>query len=156
MSRFRLVGISSEPFESLFGWSDEKLRTVNAVRVIADADFGYPCRVSLTDAEIDDEMLLLPYQHQPAPSPYRASGPIFVRRNATRRVLDVGEIPPYISRRLISLRAYDDAHHIVSADVCEGIEIAAQLDSLFSDDVVRYAHLHNARRGCFACLADRA
>ncbi|MBO9579260.1 MAG: DUF1203 domain-containing protein, partial [Microbacteriaceae bacterium] len=60
------------------------------------------------------------YEHQPAHSPYRASGPIFVRRDAQRRVLAPGEVPPYVAERLISLRAYDVAHLMVDAEVCEG------------------------------------
>ncbi|WP_308422604.1 hypothetical protein [Luteimonas terricola] len=33
------------------------------------------------------------YLHQPASSPYRASGPIYVRRRQTRRILAPGLVP---------------------------------------------------------------
>ena len=152
---FQLAGIDPAPFAALFDLDDDALRRHDAVRVTADSDFGWPCRVSLEDAQAGEELLLLPYAHQPAASPYRAVGPIFVRRGATRRVLPAGVVPPYVSRRLISVRAYDAAHAMVEAEVCDGAQVAAELERLFSAARVAYVHLHNARRGCFACVAQR-
>jgi hypothetical protein len=77
---FQLVGIDAAPFQALFGLSDEELITYSAKRCFADERPGYPCRISLQDAQIGEELLLLPYTHQPANSPYHASGPIFVRK----------------------------------------------------------------------------
>jgi hypothetical protein len=34
---------------------------------------GFPCRVSLQDAEIGEEVILLPYQHHKTNSPYQAN-----------------------------------------------------------------------------------
>ena len=82
---FQLVGVGHEQFEPLFQLSDEELRQHGAVRQYASESPGYPCRISLQDAEVGDELLLLPYVHQPAASPYRASGPIYVRLGAKRR-----------------------------------------------------------------------
>lgn len=155
-SSFRLAGIAHEPFEPLFHLSDAQLKAHGAERHFASESPGYPCRVSLQDAEVGEELLLLPYVHQPGASPYRASGPIFVRRHATRRTLAVNEMPAYVTRRLMSVRAYDAAHMIVEAEVCEGAAAAAQIERFFADAQVAYIHLHNARRGCFACRVDRA
>src|SRR5579863_4661393 len=104
---FQLIGLPSEPFASLFSLSDQALAEIDAQRVIATQKPGYPCRVSLEDAEIGEELLLLPYVHQPARSPYRASGPIFVRRTARQRRLAAGVIPDYVRLRQMSVRAYD-------------------------------------------------
>lgn len=153
---FRLTGIAHEQFEALFHLSDEELKQHGAERHFATENPGYPCRVSLADAEVGDELLLLPYMHQPGDSPYRASGPIFVRRHATRSTLVVDEMPPYVTRRLMSIRAYDAAHMIVEADVCEGPRAAGTIRRFFEIEQVAYIHLHNARRGCFACRVDRA
>ena len=109
MSSFRLAGIDPAPFAHLFELPDARLRASGAVRMVADRDFGFPCRVGLDDARTGDELLLLPYEHLPGDSPYRASGPIFVRRGASRRVLAPGEVPPYVARRLISVRAYSSS-----------------------------------------------
>ena len=152
---FQLVGVPESPFSGLFDLSDAELARMDAKRVVATESNAYPCRISLEDAEVGEELLLLPYDHQPAHSPYRASGPIFVRREARQAVLVPGEVPGYVTRRLMSLRAYDAADLIIDAEVCEGRETAAALARLFSNPGVAYVHLHNARRGCFSCLARR-
>ena len=82
---FRLVGIAHAPFAHLFERTDEQLRAKHAVRRVATASTGYPCRVSLEDAR-------------------------------------------------------------------QGDEIAAR----FVDPEVAYVHLHNAKQGCFSCLAVRS
>ena len=38
---------------------------------MADRKPGFPCRVSLVDAEIGESVLLVNYEHLPAASPYR-------------------------------------------------------------------------------------
>jgi uncharacterized protein DUF1203 len=155
MSSFQLVGLSPATFHSLFALPDDELARLGARRVVAGAKPGFPCRVSLVDAEPGEELLLLPFEHQPAASPYRASGPIYVRAGATQRTLDVGEIPTYVSLRQISVRAYDGDDMIVGAEVCAGDAVAAEIERQFGDDRVRYIHLHNAKRGCFSCLVRR-
>ena len=156
MHDWRLSGLDPASFEPLFAWSDDALSRIGALRRTASEVPGFPCRVSLEDAPLGAELLLLPYEHHPASSPYRASGPIFVARAAQRRALDAGEVPGYVTRRLISLRAYDADAMMIEASVCEGPGVAAALDGLFGDRAVDYVHLHFAKRGCFSCLASRA
>jgi hypothetical protein len=156
MASFELSGIPYEPFARLFALSDQELRKLNARRVIADSTPGYPCRVSLTDAAIGEELLLLPYEHQPAQSPYRSSGPIFVRKGAVRKTIDPGVVPDYVRSRLMSVRAYDVAHQMADAVVCAGSEAAAAIQRMFASAGVEYIHLHNANRGCFSCTVHRA
>ncbi|WP_372017883.1 DUF1203 domain-containing protein [Pseudoxanthomonas sp. 10H] len=156
MPSFRLAGLDPAPFAPLFLLDDAQLAVRGIARRFADADRGFPCRVGLEDARRGDELLLLPYGHQPALSPYRACGPVFVRRDARRRVLAPGDVPPYVADRLISLRAYDAAHLMVDAEVREGGAVGAWLEDAFGRSEVAYVHLHNARRGCYSCLAERA
>lgn len=122
----------------------------------ADSGFGYPCRVGLEDAAVGDQLLLLSYPHLNAASPYRASGPIYVRRHALQRRLAPGEVPPVVTRRLMSLRAYDGQHLMVDGQVVEGTAVAAALGALFDRAEVAYVHLHDAKRGCCSCLALRS
>jgi hypothetical protein len=156
MNSFQLYGLSFEPFVSLFALSDEELLAHNARRVFADAKPGYPCRVSLEDAEIGEELLLLPFEHQPANSPYQSSGPIFVRKAAVRARIEPGLIPTAVRSRLISVRAYDSTHFMTDATVCAGTEVAGALQTLFAIENTAYIHLHNANRGCFSCAVGRA
>jgi len=156
MASFRLRGIDPRPLLSLFELDEAGLAEHGAIRCVASADRGFPCRISLADARAGDEMLLLPYWHQPAASPYRASGAIFIRRGAAPAELAVDEVPPYVASRLISLRAYNGADRIVSAEVLEGTQVADWLRNCLDDRQVAYVHLHNARYGCYSCRADRA
>lgn len=152
---FRLSGLDPAPIEPLFALDDAALQRHGAKRLVADRSHGYPCRASLEDALPGEALLLWTYEHQPSPSPYRACGPVFVRRGARRAVLPPELVPPYVAKRLISLRAYDDEHMMIDASVQDGTDVAATLVRLFAAPAVAYVHLHNARHGCFFCVADR-
>src|SRR5580704_18604757 len=103
---FRYIGLSPEPFASLLPLDDEQLAKRDMRRMTADEKPGFPCRVTLEDAEPGERVLLLPFEHHPAHSPYRASGPIFVREGQTA-TYDGTEPPPVLKSRLLSARAYD-------------------------------------------------
>jgi hypothetical protein len=155
MASFQLAGLPPAYFAPLFALTDAELSRIDARRVIADRKPGFPCRVSLVDADIGEELLLLPFEHQPASSPYRSSGPIFVRKAAMQAVLDPGVVPDYVRTRLMSVRAYDAAHQMIDAAVCPGSEAARVLGQMFSRADAAYIHLHNANRGCFSCAVRR-
>lgn len=153
---FQLVGIPFDTFSPLFSLTDPELAALGAQRVVATEKPGFPCRVSLDDAEIGEELLLLPYEHQPAPSPYRASGPIFVRKAARQRSLAVDELTDYVLLRLLSVRAYDSADLMIDQAICDGMDVEASILRMFENLQVAYIHLHNAMRGCFSCRVNRA
>jgi hypothetical protein len=156
LAMFRLTGLDPARFDALFALPDEVLRARGILRVRANADSGFPCRVSLVDASRGEELLLLPFRHHDVESPYQAAGPIYVRRGAMAAELAPGEVPAYVTRRLVSLRAYDGDAMMLRAEVLEGVGVAATLRAWFEDDAVAYVHLHNARPGCYSCLARRA
>lgn len=156
MSMFQLSGIEHQPFVPLFELSDAELAERRIVRRIADSDTGFPCRVSLEDAAAGDELLLLHYTHHSADSPYRASGPIYIRRGKARRVLAPGVVPDYVTRRIMSVRAYDAGQMMLAAEVTEGLRVARVLQEMFADPAVAYVHLHHAKQGCFSCHVRRA
>jgi hypothetical protein len=155
MTSFRLVGLGAEHFEPFFAMSDDELAALGARRVVADESPGFPCRVSLADAQIGDELLLLPFDHLLTRSPYRASGPVFVCKGARRAVLAPGELPPYVTRRWMSVRAYDADDMMIAADVCDGSDLRGILQRFIEDPAVAFVHLHNAKRGCFSCRVER-
>ena len=153
---FRVSGLSPDSFKPFFTLNNSALARLGAQRIIADDATGYPCRVSLTHAAPGDELILLSFEHQSAHSPYRASGPIFVRRAATAAFDAVNTIPEPVRVRLLSLRAYDAADLIVEADVVDGALVETLIEKFFQREDVAYLHVHYARRGCFACRVDRA
>jgi hypothetical protein len=154
--RYELRGLDPEQFEPLFELDEAEL-TVRGMRWMrADAPVGYPCRISLEDAAVGEPVLLLPFTHQDSRSPYRASGPIFVRRGQRKAARHVDNVPPYLSLRPLSVRAYDAADEMLDADVVDGKLAAPLFERYLARDDVSYLHVHFARRGCFACRVDRA
>jgi len=151
---FRILGLSPEPFAALFALDDEALRARGVHRFIADEPHSAPCRISLVDAEPGERLLLLNFEHQPAASPFRARGPIFVREGA-RTAFDGETTPLALERRTLSARAYDRSAMMVKGEVVPGPELQGLLDAWFDDPEVEEVHLHYAARGCFAARAVR-
>ncbi|MDE2182464.1 MAG: DUF1203 domain-containing protein [Alphaproteobacteria bacterium] len=152
---FRFRGISPAPFEPLLSLSDDELATRGMRRVTADAKPGFPCRISLRDAEPGARLLLLPFEHQPAHSPYRASGPIFLGETAAEPYDDT-RIPAILRERRLSLRAYDAQDCISASEVVTGTELEQTLVRLFARSDTAYVHAHSAGHGCFLCRVERA
>ena len=153
---FRISALPREAFAPLFALDDAQLRARGAKRHIADAHPGFPCRVSLQDAAIGERVVLVPFAHQPADSPYRASGPVFVRESALQASIEANQVPEPLRLRLLSVRGYDGDALMVQADVVEGRELEAAIERVFEDPRVQYLHVHFARPGCYACRIDRA
>lgn len=155
---FVIRGLSAEPFRPLFALDDAALAARNVRRVVADADRGFPCRVTLQDARRGETLLLLPYLHHDVAGPYRASGPVYVREAAMRGPSAEfhDALPPSFPRRLLSLRAYDAEGWMHAADVAEGGDARAVIERLLADPRIAYLHVHNARPGCYACRVDPA
>ena len=152
---FQISALRRDDFQHLFSLDDEALARHGAKRYLVNKTPGFPCRVSLADAEPGERVILVPYRHQPADSPYQASGPIFVREAADTRSLPPGTIPQVLRTRLLSVRAYDANHLMAEADVVDGTELETALERLLAKEDVAYAHVHFARPGCFACRVDK-
>jgi hypothetical protein len=90
---FQLIALPIERFSPLLTLSDEELAAHGARRLVADEKPGYPCRVSLVDADPGERVLAVSFTHHDVDSPYRASGPIYVRAAARTASPEVNEIP---------------------------------------------------------------
>jgi len=155
-TNFRIVGLGSAQFESLYSLNEKELAKHGARRLPVDAKPGFPCRVSLADAEIGEQVILFPFVHHDVDSPYRASGPIFVRENAKGIELAPGKIPEIVASRLISVRAYDEKGMMLDGTVVPGSELKPYIEKLFTNPKIEYLHLHNAGAGCYSCKVERA
>jgi hypothetical protein len=153
---FRISGLDRAEFAPLFALSDEQLRERDIVRRVADRRPGFPCRVSLQDAEPGETLLLLNYEHLAVASPYRATHAIYVRENAQTAVAPVNELPDVLRTRLLSLRAYDSKGMMVEADVVHGSDAEPLIERILAQPNVEFIHAHNAKPGCFAARIDRA
>ena len=152
---YRIEGLSPEPFEPLFGLSDEALAAQGALRVTADGKPGFPCRITLEDAEPGETLLLLNHVSQEAPTPYRASHAIFVREGATEAARYVDETPPVFASRTLSLRGFDAEGMMQGAVLALPGEADAKIRALFEQPGIVAIHAHNAIRGCFAARIER-
>jgi len=153
---FRILGLDPEPFAPLFVLDDAALEARRIRRFVAEEPRSSPCRVSLQDAQPGERLLLLNYEHQPAPTPFRASGPIFVREAALAAFDAVDRTPEVFQGRTLSARAYDRFGMMVKGQVTSGEDVAGLLETWFEDGAVEQIHLHYAARGCFAARAVRS
>ena len=152
---FQISALQPQQFAALFDLPPASLAQHLAVRRIASAKPGFPCRVSLQDAEVGEQLLLIHFTHQDVASPYRASHAIFVRKGVAQAQLEVGEVPSVLLSRVLSLRAFDKDAMLVNAQLCDGARVANTLRTQLSKPAVAYVHIHFAMYGCYACRADR-
>jgi hypothetical protein len=153
---FQIKGLPVTNFAPLFSLTDQELAARDAVRVVSDGRSGYPCRVSLQDAQIGESLILLNYEHLAVASPYRSRHAIYVREAATEADLDVNEVPALFRSRLLSLRAFDSKGMMQAADVAPGTAIENLIEEMFANDATEYLHVHYAKPGCYAARVDRA
>jgi hypothetical protein len=153
---FRITGLPAEHFAPLFALSDDELTARGAVRRIADArDPGYPCRISLTDSEPGDELLLVNYEHHPVDSPYRMRYAIFVRKG--EQTFDaVNEIPEQLRIRTLAVRAFDADAMMLAFEITDGRVLEPVIEKQLSDPRAAYLHVHFAAPGCYAARVERA
>jgi hypothetical protein len=145
----RIRGLPAEQFAPFFSTSDEELAANGAVRRIADARRpGYPCRVSLSDSNPGDELVLLNYEHHAVASPYRMRFAIFVRSgDKTPSIRCRRSFEAARSRSVPSMPRHDDRPRFGR---WRGTRIRA------ADAEAAYLHIHFAAPGCYAAQVDRA
>jgi hypothetical protein len=142
------------PFRPLFGLPDEELAKRGVVRMTVDSP-TFPCRVSLTDREIGERVLLLNHVSHDVANPYRASHAIFVTDGATQAAEYVDRIPPVFEQRVLSLRGFDADGMMADAVLTQPGEADEGIRRLFDDPNIVTIHAHNATRGCFSAKIER-
>ncbi|MFM2485616.1 DUF1203 domain-containing protein [Celerinatantimonas yamalensis] len=155
-TNFLIKALTTDSFHELMLKNNDELKLFDAAWFTVDAEPGYPCRVSLTDAKIGERVLALSFCHHNVNSPYKASGPIFVREKAQMAKLDINEVPEMLRHRLLSVRAYNSGKLMIGAEVVQGKVLESAIDRQFQNRDVEYIHIHNANPGCFNCSVYRA
>ena len=151
---FRISALSISRFNHLFGQDSTALADQGVQRRIVDSSFGFPCRISLRDAEVGETVLLMNYEHLPVSTPYRSAHAIFIRENASQAAPDINQIPKMFLNRLLSVRAFDISGMMVDADVVSGEQLGSLMDRMLSTKPAKFLHIHNARTGCYLALAS--
>jgi hypothetical protein len=155
MMNYKISGLKAEPFAHLFGQSESYLNKHNAIRQTVACYPGYPDRISLCDIPVGETALLINHIYQPADTPYFGTHAIYIREGCTRQGIYLNELPEVMQGRILSLRAFDDKHFLIEADIVEGKSAESLIAQFFNDPQVSYIQIHNAKRGCYSCFAER-
>ena len=153
---YRITGLAREEFAPLFELDDAELAKRGALRVMATADKGFPCRVSLEDARTGETLILLNHVSHDVETPFRASHAIYVREAAEEAVLPADEVPTVLDSRTISLRGFDASGMLRNATIALPGETDARIREMFAAGEIAYIHAHNAAPGCFAARVGRS
>jgi hypothetical protein len=151
---YRVTGLDPAPFRPLFGLSDEELAERGAVRMTVNSP-TFPCRISLTDRALGEQVLLLNHVSHDVANPYRASHAIFVTEGETATAEYLDEIPPVFRTRVLSLRGFDKDGMMAEALITQPGEADAGIRKLLDNPDVVSIHAHNAARGCFSAKIER-
>lgn len=152
---YRIAGLDPARFETLRNETDAALAEVQAVRVVADAKPGFPCRITLEDAEPGESLLLLQHISHDVATPFRSSYAIYVRERARMAAVFEDCVPDALANRTIALRAFDSGSMLHKAELALPGELDGAIRSLFDDEAVAYIHAHYAAPGCFAAAIER-
>jgi hypothetical protein len=155
MSTYRVKGLDPAPYKPLFGLSDEELANRGIVRMTVSSP-TFPCRVSLTDRDIGEKVLLLNHISHDVANPYRASHAIFVTEGEEQAADYVDQVPPVFEKRILSLRGFDAGGMMADAILTQPGEADAGIRKLFANPEIQTIHAHNATRGCFSAKIERA
>jgi hypothetical protein len=147
-------GLDPQPFAELFGLPDDELASRGVVRMTVTSP-TFPCRVSLTDRDLGETVLLLNHVSHDVANPYRASHAIFVTEGAAEPAEYVDEVPPVFKARVLSLRGFDEQGMMAEAMLTQPGEADAGIRELFSNPEIVTIHAHNATRGCFSAKIER-
>lgn len=147
-------GLDPTPYKQLFGLADEELAQRGVVRMTVTSS-GFPCRISLTDRDLGEKVLLLNHVSNDVANPYRASHAIFVTEREERRAEYIDEVPPVFRTRVLSLRGFDRDGMMADALLAQPGEAEAAILKLFENPAVHVIHAHNATRGCFSACIER-
>jgi hypothetical protein len=153
---YRITGLDPAPYRPLFGLPDEELAKRGVVRMTVSAKPSFPCRVSLTDRDIGESVLLLNHMSHDVANPYRASHAIFVTEGGGEAAEYVDRVPPVFEPRVLSLRGFDEQGMMADAILTQPGEADAGIRKLFENPEIVTIHAHNAARGCFSAKIERA
>jgi hypothetical protein len=133
----------------------DRLRAAGGIAYVADEKPGFPCRQCLRDAEIGDEMMLVSYDPFEGSSPYRCASPIFIHRFGCTP-FQSEHLPEQLTGRTLSVRGFDDTAMMCDAALIDGADLEQTIGALFDNRDIKYLHVHNAARGCWAAKVARS
>jgi hypothetical protein len=152
-SPFQVIPLSTEI-------ADAARRAVNAGApdhelITVDSPESSPCRHCLRWAQPGERVILFPYPAIPSGRPYSETGPIFVHAAECKRYSATNEYPADFRNGRV-FRAYDSNYNIIDAQVVDGTEPEAVIESLFQNPKTAFVDARSVTRGCFTFRVQRA
>ena len=152
---YRIEGLPRDTYSELLGLDDAALAGRRARRVIADSRPGFPCRVTLEDAEQGESLILFNHISHDVATPFRSAYAIYVREEALAPACFVDEVPPVFTGRALGLRGFDREGMLRGALLALPGEADSKIRALFERSEIETIHAHNAAAGCFAAKIVR-
>jgi hypothetical protein len=151
-STFRIVPLPTEVAERARRLV--KTGVPNHAIVVADSLGGYPCRHCLRFAKPGEGVILFSYASIPHDHPYSETGPIFVHAENCQRYSATDEYPADF-RNGRAFRAYDANYNMIDAEVANGREPEAVIETLFQNPETAFVDARSVSRGCFTFRIQR-
>ena len=145
-----ITGLDPAPFEALYGLSEAALAERGVIAKIADSKPGFPCRITLEDAEPGERVLLLNHESHSAATPFRSAYAIYIREGARTPARFRDRLPPVFADRPIALRIFNAQGYLIGADLGAGDTLEPKIRQALARPNTAYIHSHNAMHGCFA------
>ena len=123
--------------------------------VSADSPGSSPCRHCLRWAQPGERVILFPYAAIPSGHPYSETGPIFVHADECQRYSATNEYPVDFRNGRV-FRAYDAKYKIIDAQIMNGSEPEAVIESLFQNPDTAFVDVRSVTHGCFTFRVQRA
>jgi Protein of unknown function (DUF1203) len=152
---YQITGLIPTDYAHLFAMNDAELAAINARRVKATASRGFPCRISLRDADEGDNLILFHHTSHDVATPYRSAYAIYVREEAREEARYVDAVPPVFEGRAIALRGFDADGNLRNATLALAGDADSRIRELFENEDIAYIHAHNAAHGCFSAKVER-
>lgn len=152
---YRIRGLEPAQFQPLFQLTDTELAQRGMTRQVATSKPGFPCRVTLEDAEPGERLILLNHESHSVDTPYRSAYAIYVRETAKNAALYENAIPPVFCNRPIAFRLFDEDGMLRGADLVLDGQIEAAISRAFESQDIAYIDAHHAAHGCFAARIER-
>lgn len=152
---YRITGLDPAPFLPLFALGAQELAARRAARVVADADRGFPCRVTLEDARAGEALILVNHVSHNVDTPYRSAHAIYVRESARQPADYIDSTPPVFEGRPLSLRGFAADGMLEAASLAAPGEADHGIRAMLADKRIACIHAHNAAQGCFAARIER-
>ena len=152
---YAITGLSPDMFDQYRGLDDIALARLSARRVTATSKPGFPCRVSLEDAEQGEKLILLHHVSHDVSTPYRSAYAIYVREAAVEAANYRDTLPPVFANRPLAMRAFSTEGMLTTARLALPGQAEAAILELLGDEAIDYIDVHNAAHGCFAARVER-